>query len=521
MKKDRLWLVLSILLSCIGVALILYYTRLFPGVGGDSAQYVMGAENILAGKGYARFSGEAITRPITGFPPLYSIVLAGVGMTGIDLFEGARILNALLFGGSIFLTSLLIWKHSNSLWASVIGSTFVMTSLSLVEIHGMVMTEPLFIFLMLLVIYFLTGYLSSQKLSHLFLSAILICLATLTRYVGLSLLATAGLSILLLSQSHWRRRLLDCVALSIFTFIPLYFWFRRNASVGGTAVNRELIFHPMDLTLVRVFLAEILSWFAPRILGLSRPVRNVLVLILALPWPTLYYFQELRSLIKEKGSSRKPFWSLPWVLALYVCSYTAILIANSTLLDAGTTYGASSRYLAPVFVAVVMIFVIAIHRLLMRWGRGFLPRLTVSIISLFLLGVYLIQIANLVRDPQQVAGYFGYRYQRSEAVREFEKLNPEAIIISNNPELIYVMSKRTAYMWPIAFDHYKQEEREDYAEQIEATREKLLNGGVLIIFGWPEEAEDVVFDLLGAQRLVGFIDVTFFGYPEVLGWDSS
>jgi hypothetical protein len=44
---------------------------------------------------------------------------------------------------------------------------------------------------------------------------------------------------------------------------------------------------------------------------------------------------------------------------------------------------------------------------------------------------------------------------------------------------------------------------------------------VLIIFGWPEGAEDVVFDLLGAQRLAGFIDVTFFGYPEVLEREPS
>jgi hypothetical protein len=73
-------------------------------------------------------------------------------------------------------------------------------------------------------------------------------------------------------------------------------------------------------------------------------------------------------------------------------------------------------------------------------------------------------------------------------------------------------------MWPIAFDHYKQEEREDYAEQLDATREKLRNGGVLIIFGWPEGAEEMVFDLLEAERLWSLIDVTFFGYPEVLEW---
>jgi hypothetical protein len=28
----------------------------------------------------------------------------------------------------------------------------------------------------------------------------------------------------------------------------------------------------------------------------------------------------------------------------------------------------------------------------------------------------------------------------------------------------------------------------------------------------------MVFDLLEAKRLWGFIDVTFFGYPDVLDW---
>jgi len=516
MKKNHIWLAFSLLLSGLGIALILHYTRLIPGVGGDSVQYVMGAKNILGGNGYARFSGEGLTRPITGFPPLYSIVLAGVGLTGIDLFEGARILNAFISGGSIFLVSLLIWSHTRSLWASVIGSAFILTSSSLVGIHGMVMTEPLYIFLMLLALYTLVRYLSSQNLYHLLFSAIAISLATMTRYVGLSLLAAGGLAILLLSATHWKRRLLDCVILSAVTFAPLFLWLKRNTSIGGTAINRELVYHPMDLTLLRVFLSEILSWFAPHILGLSRPIRNILVLILAIPWPILYYVQELRSILKDKSRSQKPFWSLPWVLALNIISYIAVLIVNSTLLDAGTTLTAPSRYLAPVFVAAVMIYVIAVYRLLERWSGSLVPRIGASLIALVLLGLYSAQIVDLVRDPILVGGYFEYKYKRAEAVEEFEKLDPEAPIISNNPELVYVMAKRTAYMWPIAFDHYKLEEREDYQEQIEATREKLLRGGVLIVFGWPEGTEDVVFDLLGAERLSDFIDVTFFGYPEAL-----
>jgi hypothetical protein len=515
-KKNKLWLAVSLLFSLLGVALILHYTRMFPGVGGDSVQYVMGAENILDGEGYARFTGEGETRPITGFPPLYSVVLAGLGLVGVDLFEGAQILNALLFGGSIFISGVLIWGYTRSLWAMVIGNALILTSLSLVKIHGMVMTEPLFIFLMLLTIFTLTKYISAHRLSYLILSSIMISLATITRYAGLGLLGAGGLSILLLSRTNWKRRLVDCAVLSGFTFVPLYFWLRRNTSAGGTAVNRELIFHPMDLKLARVFLAEIASWFAPRILGLSRPLRNVIVLIMALPWPTLFYLQELRQFFKGKGSSRKAFWSLPWILAFYIFSYFVILIINSTLLDAGTSMGAPIRYLAPVFVAVVIIFAIAVQQLIERWGVGNIPKLLALSISVTLIVLYTLQVLDLVSNPISVGGYFEYKYKRADAVREFEALESDIPIISNNPEMVYIMSNRTAYMWPIEFDHYRLEEREDYLDQIEATQEKLSRGGVLVVYGWPEGADTLVFDLLEAERFAHFIDISFFGYPDHL-----
>lgn len=515
-KKNKLWLALSLLLSCLGIALILHYTRLIPGVGGDSVQYVMGAESLLEGKGYARLSGGGEIRPITGFPPLYSLVLAGIGWMSVDPFEGARLLNAALFGGSIFLTGLLIFRHTASLVASLIGSALVLTSLSLVSIHGMVMTEPLFIFLMLLAIYNLVRYLDTQRLHFLVISGLMVSLSTMTRYIGLSLFGAGVLSILLLSRTHWKRRLMDCVVFGGLTVVPLYFWFRRNAIVSGTAVNRELIYHPMQAKLLRVFLAEILSWFAPRILALPRTLRNLLVVVTTLPWLVIFYFHEVRNFFRKMSETRKAFWTLPWVLAFYVGGYTAILIVNSTLLDAGTTMSAPSRYLTPVFVVVVMVFVIAIHRLVEGWRKGIVPRMLAVTIGVALIIIYALQVIELVREPFSVGGYFEYKLKRMEAVREFEALDLEAPIISNNPEMIYVMSNRTAYMWPIQYDVYKLEDRDDFDAQVEATREKLLDGGLLVVFGWPEGAEMLVFDLLETERLAHFIDVSFWGYPEAL-----
>jgi hypothetical protein len=513
--RHKLWLGSLLVISGLGVALILYYTRYVPGVGGDSVQYVMGAQNLLDGNGYGRVSGAGEIKPITGFPPFFSLVLAGVGLTGIDLFQGARILNAIFFGGSIFLTGRMIFHRTASPWSSLMGSALVLTSLSLVEIHGMVMTEPLFIFLMLLSIYSLIRYLDTHRLILLLLSGATASMATLTRYVGLGLVATGGLSILLLSDRRWRRRLLDCVIFGGITLVPLYLWLRRNAIVGGTTVNRELIFHPMQTQLLRVFLAEVASWLAPRILGLSRPVRNVLVLILAIPWPLIFYVRELRDWFQKRSPSRGEFWRLPWVLAINIASYLGILIINSTLLDAGTTMSAPPRYLAPIFICVVILFVIAIQRILEYYGKRITLQALATLIGGGLILLYSLQIVELVRDPTSIGGYLDYKVKRREAVFLLKTLDEDVPIITNNPEMIYVFVGRPSYMWPIAFDQYKQEERQDFNDQIEATREKLMDGGVLVVFGWPVGTEEMVFDLLETENLEFIIDITFLGYPGV------
>jgi hypothetical protein len=111
-------------------------------------------------------------------------------------------------------------------------------------------------------------------------------------------------------------------------------------------------------------------------------------------------------------------------------------------------------------------------------------------------------------------GYTGYKQARLDAVKELEALDPNLPIISNNPEMVFVFINRPAYMWPIQFDHYRLAEREDFEQQLEATREKLRGGGVIVVFGWPVGTEDLVFDTLETKRLSEFIDVTILGYPE-------
>jgi hypothetical protein len=502
-------------MALLGVGLVFCMTRFGPGASGDSVHYVMGAENILAGKGYSRIAGGGEIEPITGFPPLYSVALAAMGFLGWEIFEGARFLQAILFGVNIFLVGFLIKRQTGSIGAALIGGLLVLSNVHQAKYHAWVMSEGLYILLMLLAIYALSTYLDSEKLLSLILAGAAISLATLTRYVGLSLAAAGGLALMLFGKGDWKKRLLDSLLLGAVSIVPVYLWVRRNAVVAGTMVNRELIFHPMRPKLMRVYVAEMLTWFVPRQLGLPRPIRNMLVLLLALPAPAIYVFRKLReSLEKNSQRPRKPLWTLPWILIFYVAAYLGILVINSTLLDAATTLSAPARYLAPVFVAAMIFLVMVFHDLLTRIRFQAALGVAVMTVVAVLVLVNASTIFPILQDPHMSIGYMGLRKLWPDTVAGLEALDPEKPLIANNPEMVYVLVGRTAYMEPLSFDPYKLEEKQDYDEQIAAAKEKLEAGGALVIFGPLDDHDREVIELLDAERIQTFYDSALFGYTE-------
>jgi len=415
---------LLFILAILAVLLVLYETRYGPGVGGDSVRYIMGSQNLLAGNGYSRTSGGGEIIPITGFPPIYSATLALVGLTKVDPYALARILNALLFGFNTMLAGIIILRFTRSAVAALIGSALFLSSTSLVLYHGMVMSEPLFISLMLIVIYGLAEFLDSNNRVLLFFVGALTGLAILTRYVGASLTFAGVATIVLLGRTHWTRRFPDAFFFAGISFAPLYFWFRRNASLGGSLTNRVVSFHLIRPEVLRGYLAEVASWFTPRILGLPRPLRNVFVILLATPIPALYALREFRDRFVHKVEPRAPFWSLPWILFFFVLGFAGILAVNSFFLDAATTQSAPPRYLTPVLVAAILFFVSTGSQLLKDLKLRQWPKALVAGYAGILIVLFSVQSLALVRNPQ--IAYTGFKRQRQSVVEVLEALDPNA-----------------------------------------------------------------------------------------------
>ena len=508
------------LMAVTGAALVLYLTRFGPGAGGDSTAYLMGAENLLNGNGFSRYSGGYEIRPITGFPPFYSVTLAMVGALDVPLFQASRWLNALIFAANISLVGGMVFWLTRSFVAPVLAGLLFLARTTQLELHAWVMSEPLFVLLSLVVICLLGLYFDRQRTRWLIAAAAVTVLATLTRYVGAALIGAGVIGILAFGPLRLSRRIREVAIFAGLSAIPVYMWLLRNRAVGGTLVNREVNYHPMEPDLIRLFMADISSWFVPHAVPLPMMVRAALAIFIAGGVLLGLMITLSRTWMKwdrtrfEITGPRPVLSSVPWLLVLYTAGNLAILWVNSTWLDAATTAAAPPRYLAPVFVTTLILFSIVVAHVV---GRPGAPRVASKLVTGYALVLFAFFAAGslvMVRDPLPNLGYTGRKYMWPEVVDHLERIPEKVPIISNNPEMIYILAGRPAYVRPISFDPYRGELREDYQKQFAQLETQLASGAVFVVFDEIEADDQEVIERFNLQLLGEYPAARIYGQSQ-------
>lgn len=164
-----------------------------PAMGQTGLHNIAAAESLLSGEPLVTSRGELFTL----WPPLMPLLFALVHQLGLHYSLTAGILNVLAYFTLLLCTGLLAWKLSGSHLVAVLAQLTILAAPPLFRSMCHVVTEPLFLALVMAGALSTTHYASSGRQRWLLLAALAFALAALQRHVGFVLTLATAVALLL------------------------------------------------------------------------------------------------------------------------------------------------------------------------------------------------------------------------------------------------------------------------------------------------------------------------------------
>jgi len=501
-------------LSVIGIIIQLYSTRIGAGVSPDSTQYLSAAQTVLQGQGLQILGSEGELIPLMLWPPLFPFILAFFGRLGIDVYEAARVWNAVMIGANVFLIGVIIARITYpSKTAPIVGSVLLLLSVDFVSIHAWVWSDPTMLFVGFLGLLLLDKFLVEKK--HVFLLAsVFSCgLCLVTRYAAIPFVIV-GCTALLLFQRGERliKRLFVSIAYGILSLLPLIMWTIRNQTLTGNSVGREFGFDVGRLRILEVGLKVVSDWVLPgRITGEIRGWIGGLFLLTWLMFAVIYAVVKA----KEDGKSRAHGHSicLPQLLVLFFLIYSFMLLFGNAFFQPG--FPLNNRIMIPLYIVMVIVST-GIAYDVFHWVQPrfctsdafqkriwSIPILVLLSIIAVGMGFKLVHMGKWLKGSyEEGLGYASRAWRNSAEIRFIEDLPLDALIYSNGPDAIYFLADRLTTLLPGSVQDAEQLSGTERSS-IHNMREDLLrNDGYIVYFRgitWRET--------LGEVQLHQFLDL--------------
>jgi 4-amino-4-deoxy-L-arabinose transferase-like glycosyltransferase len=434
---------ISLLLLPVGIIGTIFMGWLTPfgvGIYVDSLYYISSARNLITGIGMGRVTGLGTFKPMTHYPPFYSLVLAFFHLLGLPELTTSRWISILAFGFSIVLVGLIVYQRTHLKFFSLFTAILLLLSNPVLRNFSWAMTEPLYIVLMLFSLLFFGVYLGNSLRWWLILAAIFTSLAMLTRYVGFSLVGSFFLVLILNRQHTWHRRIQDLVIFLSITLLPTLIWLVRNWSVSETLTNRVLDWHTISRENIAFLIKAIISWgLLPQRLVVGRESLAFTGIIIGLALVGVAWL--LRSMPKPGKAPLQEF-----VLLLAAWLYVGLLITSLFFLDATTRL--ENRILLPLYVIIMLLIVIG--SALLWQQKTILSRLAVVLTCLWLAYFSFTRVDGAIIDLRSDGqGYSSLQWQNSPTAN-FIQQQDTSLIFTNDVTAIYFLSGKDSVGIPNA-----------------------------------------------------------------------
>ena len=481
LTKVRLFLPWAVIvIIAIGAVIVhLFATRPWGvGVTQDTVFYFSTAENFLGGRGISWTGGGGAVKPLIHFPPLYPLTLASVSALLGDINSAATWINAILYGLNVFIISVMIRAGTKSNTAAIVGGGIALFSPLLFEIHLDAMSEPLYLTWVLLSIGFVSAYLKNPKLQLILVAGITASLAVLTRYIGISVVATGIIALLVWHSGSLKQRVLEAARFGIVAAIPVLIWYVRNFVHTGSFTNRSISFHLITLNTVSEGLNALSSWFLPASLSLNLRVGATIVMLLIVGWIVISMALVSRIIKRTNLSFNTRLISL---ITLHAVLYFLLLIFSISFIDASTRL--DNRLLSPVYTLALMLgimsfaWIISILRLRSLWMKTILG----FSIFIIMLAFYMPREWRIINSMRlDGRGFSGKSWRQSEIIAVLRRLDPKAPVYSNEAFSVLYLTGVPARWIPERDDPVKAVVREDFDDQMEKMRDRLTHPNSLL-----------------------------------------
>ena len=359
MPKPRLRRPDALALAIAAVALLGAATALYRQsaygvmISADSVHYIAMARNALDGHGFMTLSGlyRAEQPPLT--QALYAVFSFGV----FDPLSVVGPLNAAALAVTVFTVGAWLRRRLESRLVVVWACLAVALEIAVVRMFDFAWSEPQFILLCAMALYWADRHLEDGRRSSLAWAAAFSALACLSRYAGPAVVAAVAGMILLRRGVSLKERLAVSAAYSAASLAPLCVWMARNWLNTGFLTSQRVV---METALEHVapMLDEMAKWWLPYV---PIPGAESAAAWAAAAAVTLVAALGMFALFRWLRTGADAF--VPLAIAF------AFAHAALTLMAMRTGISGMDRYVIPTYVPLLVAVAFALDRAL-AWMRG-------------------------------------------------------------------------------------------------------------------------------------------------------
>lgn len=432
------WAAFAGLLAVASVAQVLVRTSTHGGaIGPDAVSYMSTAASLIGGHGLQDFRGVELF----AWPPLFPVLVAGVGWPGLEPLLAGRLLNAAAFGLVVLASALWLGRNLGSRLLAAGVATLLAASYPLAHHASYLESEPTFILFTVLALAALGRCLRAGAGRRWLAAAVVFSMAAATtRYAGVALVLAGALVLLLQPALRLRARLGRALSYAAASLLPLAAWTARNVLLFGQwkRTGPNLGGHSLLDLPGQLFRAPVLAILPEGAPGWAAwvPWASAAALVSAGVWAW-----------RARGADGLLAGMRPaWPFGAFGIVYLLFLLATVSRF---TAEGMNQRFLLVAFVPLLLFGACVLDRLLRIDARGALAHVKHGGGALAAAGLVL-GIVLGVRDNAQATakalreGFYKRTYnvalwEQSETIR-FLKANPaETPVYANRMGLLHAV----------------------------------------------------------------------------------